>query len=295
MYKTLILSAAIFLSAVVQAEIIEIQHIDEVRPYIKENTLCLFDIDDTLIDNPFSLGGSPWRNWVKAKLPKYNVNFVLYDALTQYIAKMAPYKSVEDGTVKLINDLQEQGTAVFAFTARGRTQWYTTDMDNVDRFTHYQLNTVGIDFNLTQIPEELRALESAYFYKGIIFAQHIAKGDLLKHLFKDLHYSPPLIVFVDDKLEQVQSVEKVIGECGIPVIGFWYRRSELDRANFNPTIANIQLDYLLQTGEIVSDEHAAQLAKDLNADEPQKYLKDILDRIDVYSLTPNLPEELLVD
>lgn len=274
-----------FLATVLQAEIIEIDQIDAVRPYITENTLCLFDIDDTLIDNPIQLGSSPWRSWVKPKILNDHTDFVLYDILTLYIAQNTSYKMVESSTAQLITDLQANETTVFAFTARGRSQWYTTDIEGIDQFTHKQLNAVGIDFSKTRIPEELQFLESTYFYDGIIFAQHIKKGDLLKHLFKDLKYTPSLIIFIDDKLDQVKSVEAVAAEVGIPCLGFWYRRSEIDRASFNPMVANIQLEALLLKGEVINDEMAMDLAKEKSNEDPQVYLKEILEKIDIKLLS----------
>jgi hypothetical protein len=118
MFEKMILISSILFTSLLQAGIVEITQIDDIRPYITKNALYLFDIDDTLIDNPFSLGSPPWRSWVKSKLPNYNTNFVLYDALTLFIAKNAPYKTVEPSTANLIADLQSEGHAVFAFTAR---------------------------------------------------------------------------------------------------------------------------------------------------------------------------------
>lgn len=292
MFRKLFFSASIFFVSLLQADIIEIQHIDDIRPYVIENALCLFDIDDTLIDNPFSLGSPPWRSWVKSKLSSYNSNFVLYDALTLYIAQHAPYKTVEPTTAPLIADLQDRGHTALAFTARGRTQWYTTDIDGVDRFTHAQLNHVGIDFKKTALPPELQNLEPTYFDNGIIFAQHIKKGDLLTHLFKDLKYCPSLIIFIDDKLDQVQSVEAAVKQSGIPYIGFWYRRSEMDRKNFNAMTANIQMESLLFNDEIISDEKAATFPQVIQQENPEAYLKKILEHTDFNLLTPTIPEEV---
>lgn len=281
MIRKLIVSSAVGLSALLQGEIVTTHQIDDILPRITQNTLCLFDIDDTLIDTPYYLGSPPWRSWVKSKLPDCHTDFVLYDALTLYIAQNIPYKAVEPTTVQLITDLQNEGVAAFAFTSRGRSQWYTTDLDGVDRFTHDQLEIAGIDFKKTQVPSELQLLEPTYFDDGIIFAQHIKKGDLLKHLFMDLNYRPDLLIFVDDKLDQVQSVEAAAADVGIPFLGFWYRRVELDRAQFKPMVSNIQLESLLLSGEIVNDERALELAEARADENPQTCLKEILEKVDV--------------
>lgn len=291
MHKKIILILAIFIFPLLHAEIVEIHHIDDIRPYVTKNTLCLFDIDDTLIDPPISLGSSTWRNWVKAKLTGYTTDFTLYDALTLHIAKMVPYKTVEPHTALLISDLQANGIPVFAFTARGRTQWYTTDLEGIDRFTYDQLKNVGIDFTKTTVPAELQAINPDYFYNGIIFAQHIKKGDLLQYLLNDLNYSPSKVIFVDDKLDQVKSVEATLKEMGVPFIGFWYKRSEEDHRDFNPIITNIQMEYLLLSGVVISDTEARELAKALQRVNPDAHLKEILEHVEMKQLVPFIPIE----
>lgn len=285
MFRKSILFVFVFFSSILHADIVEIERIDEIRPYVVgQHVLCLFDIDDTLIDNPFDLGSPPWRNWVRKTLPQHS-DFVLFDALTLYIAKHAPYKTVEPNTAALISDLQESGVTAFGFTARGRSEWYTTTLEGVDRFTHDQLTHVGIDFKRTPVPEELKSLKADYFFNGIIFAKHIPKGDLLKILFKDLNYTPSLILFVDDKLEQVKSVEEALKEAGIPFIGFWYRRSEKDRAGFNAMATNIQLEFLFGK-RILCNAEARELAKIHQGIDPQAYLLDLIHGADLQQLVP---------
>lgn len=285
MLKESIICAFVFFCSLLHADIVEIDRIDEMRPYVVgQQVLCLFDIDDTLIDNPFHLGSPPWRNWVRKTLPPYS-GFVLFDALTLYIAKHAPYKAVEPTTARLISDFQESGVTAFGFTARGRSEWYTTTLEGVDRFTHRQLAQVGIDFKRTPVPEELKSLKPDYFFNGIIFSKHIPKGDLLQILFQELNYTPSLILFVDDKLEQVKSVEEALKEAGIPFIGFWYRRAEKDRAGFNPMATNIQLEFLFGK-RVLSDKAARELAKIHQGIDPQAYLLDLLRNADLQQLVP---------
>lgn len=271
-----------------QAEIIEVTQINAVEAKITPNTLCLFDVDDTLIQNPFNLGRSAWRNWAKSATSPNQFEFPLYDALTLYIAKKAPYVPVENTTAKLISDLQKRGIPVFAFTARGRSEWYTTEIKGVDEFTHQQLIQAGINFKETQVPKELLSLEPTYFYEGIIFASHIKKGVLLKHLLKDLNYQPDQIVFIDDKLDQVQSVEAALSDSGIPFYGFWYKSSQ---PNFNPLAAAVQLEFLSHNHQILSDEEANEIAQTKQDLDLKAYFKEIIDSIDPNELLPTIHSE----
>lgn len=292
MFNKIITIIAVFVTSCIHSEIVETYAIDDVRSYIQKDALYLFDIDETLIDNSTALGRSPWRNWIRSNLPKYHIDFELFDALTLYIAQNIPYNTVEPTTAKLISDLQDQKLAVFAFTARGRSEWYKTQIEGIDRFTHDQLKYAGIDFSNTEVPVELESIDRAFFHEGIIFAEHIKKGDLIKRLFSQLSYKPSFIIFVDDKLEQAKSVEAALKEIGIPFIVFWYRGAELKHGDFNLMVANIQLAALLQQDIALSDEESAKIAKSITSD-PETYLKEILDGINLQTLYPSFSELLI--
>lgn len=278
---TLLLGSTMLLNA----EIIQINNIDEIRSLIKENTLCLFDIDDTLIDNPSCLGSPPWRSWVRPQFANWQLEPAIFDALTLYIAKKAPYKAVESSTSALIADLQKEGVAAFGFTARGRSQWYGTDVAGVDKYTHAQLKRVGIDFSKSLIPADL-VLDESFYYDGIIFARHIPKGELLDKLSINMNYIPQLIIFVDDRLEQIESVDAALEALGIPSFCCWYCRSALDRNDFNPLVSTIQLEYLLHRNTYLSDEDAAKLANESPNINPEAHLKEILNVIDREQIRP---------
>lgn len=288
MLKNLFLALTLFV-IYSHAEILEIYDMDEVRAFAtQQEDLVLFDVDDTLITNSVTLGSPAWRSWAKSKVNVTHPDFVVYDALTLFSAKKVPYRAVEPATVTLISDLQAQGITTFAFTARGRSEWYTTTIEGVDKFTHQQLNGAGIDFNLTSIPEGLQNLDPSYFQNGIIFAQHIKKGELLSQLLEDLDYHPTSIIFVDDKLDQVQSVEAALKDTGIPFKGFWYRKIETLSKNFNPQVANVQLENLLVRDQILSDEEAIDYLTLVSQINPVDYFHLILNHYDLSKLTPQL-------
>lgn len=290
MLKKILLAILLLFSTHLQGEIIEIYEIEDIRSFVtQKDTLVLFDIDNTLITSSMSLGSYAWRTWIKNKLPNHELDFPLYDALVLYIAKNIPWKPVESNTPQLIADLQLNNIPVFAFTARGRKRWYNMNIHGVDYFTHRQLDHIDIHFNQTLIPDELQKLESDYFHEGIIFAGSIQKGNLFKHLFKDLNYHPSLIIFIDDKLELVQSVESAIQEFGIPIIGFWYRRTERDDKSFNPLIANIQLEHLLLKNSIIGNAEAEKCAAKMPIVDQQLYLHEILSQLDLDIFLPVLP------
>lgn len=266
MLNKIILVIFVFCTTLIRADIFEIERINEIRSVITKDALVLIDVDDTLITNKSQLGSPAWRKWMKPELPKKLTSFALYDALTLYIAKNIPYKPVEPETVQLIEGLQNEGILVFAFTARGRSEWYTTKIEGVDQFTRKQLISAKIDFTKTLLPESTGLSASPYFDYGIIFAQHVPKGEMLQQIVQDLRFMPGVIVFVDDKREQVESMEAAAIKIGIPFIGFHYRRVELDNAAvFSPKVANQELISLLGLNSVFSSDSEVDIPQILHA------------------------------
>lgn len=274
----LLVVIATCLAPLLNAEIIETINIDDVRAYVTTDSLCLFDVDDTLIANPFHLGAGPWRKWAKPYIEKHSRDFSLYDALTFLIAVKAPYQPVEDSTATLISDLQDAGITSIAFTARAVDSWHATVVDGLDQFTHAQLKHAGIDFSRTVLPQSFEALERCHFREGILFSAHVEKGTFLKHVIQSLNYKPGRIIFVDDRLDQVQSVAAAAAAENIPFTGFWYRRSNYEHANFNPLATLFQLDRLLD-GQIVSDEEAELFMTVWGHVDCEMYFHQLLDKI----------------
>ena len=73
-----------------------------------------------------------------------------------------------------------------------------------------------------------------------------------------------------------------------PFLGFWYKRSALDHSHFDPQVANIQLEYLLMHGIILSDEEALPLAEDNKDEKPEQYLEKVLESYGWDHLRPNI-------
>lgn len=141
-----------------------------------------------------------------------------------------------------------------------------------------QLNSVGVNFNnhsLEKIYPYL-ALESEYF-SGTFFCNIEPKGNFLTHLFKDAPEIPQKVVFIDDKLSQVESVSNALTSLGISHESYCYLATNTKAQNFNPLIANIQLYHFLKSNEVLSDDEAALLAKENPSNNADFYLRAALE------------------
>ena len=99
---------------------------------------------------------------------------------------------------------------------------------------------------------ELSAGGSQFLYEnGVIQTGEKLKGSVLKEVLQKVTKIPHKIVFVDDRIEQLESVQQACQEIGIPVVCFHYSAFEtpplLDEA-----VANYQLDILVKEHRWVS-------------------------------------------
>lgn len=236
---------------------IEIDNILDLAPLIKNahnqsHTLILFDIDDTLLDSPISLNSGPWITYYWKNVPKLlPKKMPVIEELMWYVSKFIPSIAVDASTAPLISTCQKHPLMTpLAFTAR---PIYKKKIDGI-KVTADQLLNVNIDFSLTNSPACLR--KHPAFHAGIIFTSGKMKGEFLQHFLNSTGYLPSRILFIDDKLDQIQSVETAMQKTGIRVDCFWYKRAASNRPTFNLQLANIQLEYLLKYDLVLNDEIA---------------------------------------
>lgn len=274
--KSLIL--AVSLTCSLHAEIIKTSDIQDIREEITPDTLVLFNVAEVLIDTDTSLGTQAWRKYIRSR-----VDSNTHDDLTWLVFKSVPPKAVEAAIPALITELQSHGQATFAFTSRGRNEWYASQIADVDLLTETLLRQIGIDFSHAPLNDKLALLPqlfSDYFHAGIIYAGNtLDKGELLRCMLEKTGYRPAKIVFVDDKADSLVSVERALSGLNIQFVGYAYSRTSKDHKDFDPMVANIQLDRLLSTGQVLSDAEALEIKNELFQDvDPDQYLQTLIQR-----------------
>jgi len=227
-------------------------------------TLFLFDLDDTIFDSFSMLGSKAWRRYIVEATKRMDGSTNWHDVFSYLLAQKHPVKTVEEMTSSFVQDLQAKGFVVCGLTSRERKRWYDTPQEGVDLLTVKQLSTVGVDFHNGALENTYAELsgDSEYF-KGIFFANLESKGEYLLHLFDSITHLPEKIIFVDDKLSQVESVEKALTQLGIPHECYLYSATNKKEKSFSPVIANIQLYQFCESdGQvIISDAEAEQIAR----------------------------------
>lgn len=258
------------------ARVIETTEIKDILPSVEAFTLVLFDVDDTLLDSTMSLNSGRWIKYYHQTTPSLCPDQQsLLDCLKSYVTKHIPVKTVEVRTPEIVKELQKrEGVSVFALTARSALA-----MEKDESLSLPQLRSLGFDFEQTKASDELAALPS--FYRGIIFTSGNWKGKHLQQIMEQAHVCPNKVVFIDDKLEQVQSVDSAMQEWGIPCDAFWYRRAEKEHPQFELRIAIIQLHHLVHHQEVLTDAEAASLEQAYDRIEIEGWLQELIQQYEL--------------
>jgi Protein of unknown function (DUF2608) len=222
-----------------------------------DNTLVIFDIDNTLAEASETIGSVQWQeNEIKVAAAegvpadKTLDRSVRRFSAVNYAGKL---RLVEGVTFQVMNILQSRkGVHVMALTARP-AELHTR--------TSYLLNRIGIDLSKAQ---PLPFAVSKYENEQIKYADGILavgptndKGESLRWLMSQPGFAKyNSIVFVDDKLKYVDSVEKAFAGSEIPLNTYRYGAADARVASFDPGLAKVQTNYFLKYGKILPDAEA---------------------------------------
>ena len=238
-----------------QAVIIETAHFKEIANHITPDTLVLLDIDDTLLIPTQTLGTDVWfqYRWDLHKTKGLDTHSALEKALAEWesVRHMTSIKIVEEGTEKIIEELQNTRTPVMGLTTQGLA---------LATRTIEHIKMLGIDLTKTAPCQEDHYFMNTHgvlYRQGILFTSGTAKGPALLKLLDILGLHPKHIVFINDKKSHLRDVEGAVEARDMRFTGLRYSYSDERVAHFQKEIADIQWKYST-FDRLLSDEEAAQ-------------------------------------
>lgn len=206
-------------------EIVEIKNITDVYNYIDNNeynqdTLVMFDLDNTILSPATDLGSDQWfyalyKRKVDEGMEKQDAINAIMPVYKQVVHNVI-FEQIEPETVSVIHTLQKKGLTVIGFTARALHLIYPT-------IEH--LNHIGVSFDQSdphECPIKYGVGEPAVYVNGTIFTGKYSKGEVLAAWLKQIDYQPKKVIFVDDKLKNIKSVEQSLHKRNFPFIGLRY-------------------------------------------------------------------------
>jgi len=215
-------------------EIYSFTTVTKILELVNKDTLIIFDVDDVLIipnsDNDFK---HPCRAQLWQDL-KNRLSTEKIEILQSSVMSTIKRNLVEPRIVQAFAYLQSQHIPTIALTAMGTGRFGI--IKKMEDIRIKELNDVGISF-LPSTPlkgEKLAAeLENTNMIcsdckgvpmlkSGIIFTAGVDKGVVLDYMFSKYNYYPKTIVFVDDSINNLESLRKLCIKLKIDFHGFHY-------------------------------------------------------------------------
>lgn len=245
---------------------------------LKLNTksLILFDIGNVIIrrtDNLFSQGKSnkQLRKYIFNKYQKYcnrnNINSKLTNNekinLWSTLKNSSPNILFSEQTRKQIKSIQNRKIPVIALTKVSAGIGKIKDKIENDRIN--LLLNLNINFDDTFKINQLNLIDSnnenskPIFKKGILFADKGTKGDTLKAFLDKIKYRPNEIIMIDDQLDYLKSVSKILESLNINFIGIHYRAHEKFIQKPKNKLNKLQINHYFKHKQWLIDSKAEKL------------------------------------
>jgi hypothetical protein len=254
--KWLAAMVAVLVSAASQGAVFEIKKMHEAVNGVSKETLVVFDIDNTILQNAQTLGSVQWADWYegtlrKQGLPGDEANLISSREWVR-INRVSRQEPVEAVTPNIIANLQARGVKVLALTARPAVIALQTQRD-LPRFGVHFSRSWGTDTRFKS------PFEGAAYGAGILFVgQTNSKGAVLREFLRQNKVKPSSVRFIDDKRKYVESVEQAMEAAGIRYAGYRYGGADHRVNSFDARLAAFAHDHFRRYGIILSDAAARQ-------------------------------------
>lgn len=231
---------------------------------LDDRDLVVFDMDEVLIvaiDAILHFKVEHLRKKLHANylahLPEDQLNH-----LFSHIWKNAKTTLVEPEIPSLIAALQAKGIKVIVLTAAPVGSFGTIEDTMALRIL--ELAEKGIDLSLAfpelatlVLHEFKKGKSSPTFRQGVILSHRFPKGKVLSSFLKRVKWKPRRLIFIDDLLTNVESVEMSLSKRGIDLQCWHYTAAERHQKEVDMAVAELQIRTLVEKGVWLSDEEAA--------------------------------------
>jgi len=228
------------------------------------DTLVLFDVDEVILmdTDPYRLTHDYRKKWTKSGEERLSKE--IRELLFSIILKDRVVRFVDPQIMEILTELERRKIPTLALT-----KLFTGKFGHIEDFTEWRLKefqTLNLDFNkLTPIKGEM-LIEELHIgcgiptlKEGVILTANADKGKVLKHILRQKNYYPKSIIFVDDILGNVESLQKMCSELQIDYQGFTYIGASLvPEPNLNEEIERMRF-------EILEKEHRWVIENELSA------------------------------
>jgi hypothetical protein len=261
--KLLIILILSFNCSFVSASISEIDDLSLFKKAVSslnENDIVLLDIDFTVM-KPCDAALMPCGKHLR-KQHLHSLDLKQRELLQSVIGLECKEELMDIAYLEIIRQLEEKGVPVFGLTALEVGRY--GKIENLEDWRLANLKQAGINLSnsfkdkgsisLNTLPE----YNGNYplFKNGVLFTNRQSKGLVFAAFVNFLDRKPKKVVFIDDHLEYLKSVEEAALGLGMEFIGFHYRAAENMCCDFDEQVAQIQYLHLLKHEHWLTEQQA---------------------------------------
>jgi hypothetical protein len=235
---------ACLISFSLSAQIYEITSIKEVLHYLDatKKQIVVFDIDNTLLCPAQDLGSDQWiSNLIKEKTSTGLTNQEAWEQMLSlycHIQKFTTLMPTEDNLINSIHQIETACNHTICLTARSLC---------LADLTLKQIFNNNLFFQVPEIDHtRLNLPDDSIYQDGVLFCGNNCKGLVLIKFLEVCHYKTTTIIFVDDKLYNLQAVQKQLANTNIQFIGLRYAGCDARIARFDAQQTNQDLVQFLK-------------------------------------------------
>lgn len=224
-------------------EVYDLNGIKEIINNIGENkeVLTIFDVDDVLImPRPEDDFRHPYRiELFKLIIEQIADNSSDLEMLQSVLIANRQQILIDHEIIKVFEQLRTSNVHTIALTAMGTGKFGI--IPSMEEIRVKELLQLGISFiplaplqgknlfeDLKNVPKFLvEPKGTPSLDSGIIFTAGIDKAVTLEYIFKAYDYFPRTIIFVDDLLYNLESLQQLANKLNINFCGFYYKAASL--------------------------------------------------------------------
>ncbi len=253
-------------------EIDSFKEVNTILENVDPQTLVIFDIDDTLLA-PENIQFQSWflnsekGNLFEKKVTEYvDTKKNPREHFKKLVAKeMRDSQNIiiEPFIADIIKDLENRKIKTVALTSVNTGSMGGDIIPSLPQWRYEKLKNKRIDFSPSFGDQEIvfehmtsKAERHPVFYKGILLTDTFSKGAVLGAFLDRVNWKPRKVIFFDDKLKLLTSVQEEMKKRNIPFQGYVYKGAQHLPHEINDEILEIQLQHLKDHDEFLNDKDA---------------------------------------
>ncbi len=230
-----------------------------------QDTLVIFDVDHVLImpTDEYTLNRHPYRKELWQAIEN-RISKEEWKELYGITASKAKWRLVDPEIMNIFAELKIRKIPTMALSSIYTGKFGV--IDSIEDWRVKHLHDLGFDFStLTPIKTDLYAKQLEendgvpILKSGVMLTAQIDKAKMLEHVLLQSNYRPKTIIFVDDMLNNIESLENLSRKMKIEFYGFHYTAvSQMPLPIINKETEKLRFQILEQDHEWLTHKEMAE-------------------------------------